>query len=73
MPDPIECAECRVLTDDYVRRSAEHSRAVKVLATRLGVLNKAEYQAIRCFAEEAHLASEQARLALAKHVNEDQC
>jgi hypothetical protein len=67
------CEEkCRLLRE-YDSATADFSRAVQVLHSRLGVLSREEYAKLKHFSEHSRLRSEQARLALERHVSEHKC
>ena len=67
------CAEKANLLNEYDTAAAEFSRTVTVLNRRMGVMTHDEYIRILQFSEQARIRSEQARLALERHVSEHGC
>lgn len=67
------CLEKANLLNDYDTAAAEFSRTVRVLNQKMGVMSKEEYVRILRFSEQARIRSEQARLALERHVAEHGC
>jgi len=67
------CEEKSRLLREYNSATTDFSRAVQVLNTRLGVLSKDEYDKLKQFSDESRLRSEQARLALERHVSTHKC
>jgi hypothetical protein len=70
---PGLCEEKDRLLREYNFATADFSRAVQVLHSRIGVLTKEEYQRVQRFSEESRLRSEKARLELERHTSEHGC
>jgi len=67
------CPEKANLLNEYDTAAAEFSRTVTVLNRRMGIMSREDYVRILRFSEQARIRSEQARLALERHVNEHGC
>ena len=71
--ESVACTEKADLLNQYDTAAAEFSRTVTVLNRRMGVMTHDEYVRILRFSEQARIWSEQARLALERHVSEHGC
>jgi len=68
-----ECGDKEHLHNLYEMTVADYNRAFAFLRSDLGTLRKADYVKIREYIEVARLKSEDARLALEKHIAEHGC
>jgi hypothetical protein len=68
-----DCSERSILLREYQSAVADYSRAVQMLATRSGVMSKADYTCIREYIEEARIRAEAARGAIDRHTGEHGC
>jgi len=68
-----QCETKARLMNQYTNATSEFSRTLKILNTKLGVMQKKDYEAVRNFVETARVRSETARLALERHVQEHGC
>ena len=67
------CAEKERLHRDYSVAVSDYQRAFAVMSERVGMLKKGEYENIRSYIEKAREKSEDARLALDRHIAEHGC
>jgi hypothetical protein len=70
---PLECEEKERLLVAYDRASSELSEAVTALRKNEGVSGKDEYEAMCRSSEDAHMRTEQARLAFERHQQDHRC
>lgn len=69
----MHCESKIRLISDYEAATALFSEAVTELRQRMGTSTKEEYDQLAWAANDARVKSEQARLALEKHVAEHRC
>jgi hypothetical protein len=69
----IPCKEKDRLMRLYIVAASDYSRAVQLLQRRAGVMEKADYDELRGFAEEARKTADEARAALDRHTAEHGC
>jgi hypothetical protein len=73
VPTDSSCEEKARLVKEYNVATAEFSEAVKQLHQRIGTSPKEEYTRLTQISNEARVQSEQARLALEKHIATHRC
>lgn len=66
--DSMACEEMQRLVSEYELATREFAEAVSDLRQRTGTSAKKEYDRLSRVSDEARLKSEEARLAVAKHV-----
>jgi hypothetical protein len=69
----IVCEEKARLVDEYSTATSAFSKAVQELRRRIGTSPKEEYKRLEQTSNEAHVKSEQARLALEQHISTHRC
>jgi hypothetical protein len=67
------CADKRRLLDEYRSATASFSATLILLNERIGTSSSEQYEALRRTVDIERVNSEQARLALERHVAEHQC
>jgi hypothetical protein len=67
------CAEKGLLLEAYRAATAAFSDQLTMLNEKIGTSSKAEYEALRRSVDGARVKSEEARLALERHVGEHGC
>ena len=72
-PQHSPCVEKAELLYEYDHAAAELARSAAVLARRLQVLTKQEYESIWSFTQAARLRVDEARVALGQHCAEHGC
>jgi hypothetical protein len=73
VPTDSSCEEKARLVKQYNAATAEFSEAVKQLHRRIGTSPKEEYARLERISSQARVKSEQARLALEKHIATHGC
>jgi hypothetical protein len=73
VPTDSGCEEKARMVKEYDAATAAFSEAVKQLHQRIGTSPKEEYQRRERISSEARVQSEQARLALEKHIATHGC
>ena len=68
-----DCEEKERLLMTYDKASSELSNAVADLRKHEGVTGKGEYEALCRASEDAHMRTEQARLAFERHQQDHKC
>ncbi|MEP6715383.1 MAG: hypothetical protein ABJC09_07395 [Terriglobia bacterium] len=67
------CEEKQRLLVTYDKASSELSDAVAALRKHEGITNKEQYEALCRASEDAHMRTEQARLAFERHNQDHNC
>jgi hypothetical protein len=67
------CEEKTRLVTEYEAATSAFSEAVKQLHRKIGTSPKEEYKRLERISTEAHVKSEQARLALEQHISTHRC
>ena len=73
VPTPMSCEEKARLVRLYNVATVGFSAAVKELNRRIGTSPKEEYERLTRISNEARVQSEQARLALERHIADHGC
>ena len=68
-----DCQERDGIMRAYTAYLSDHLRCVQVLANRIGVMQREDYQSIRAGEERARKMAEQARLELEAHIANHGC
>jgi hypothetical protein len=69
----MTCSEKARLARDYDAATTKFSEAVSQLQQKLGTSSRAEYENLQRVSDEARAKSEQARLALERHMAVHDC
>lgn len=69
----MDCDEKTRLLKDYDKASSDVSEAVAALRKHEGTTEKAVYEALYRASEDAHMRSEQTRLAFERHCHDHKC
>jgi hypothetical protein len=69
----MTCEEKARLAQDYDATTAKFSEAVRQLQRQIGTSTRVEYERVQRICDEARVKSEQARLALERHMAAHDC
>jgi hypothetical protein len=73
VPTPMSCEEKARLARNYDDATLAFSNALQELRRKIGTAPRDEYQRLERISHEARVKSEQARLALEKHIATHRC
>jgi hypothetical protein len=69
----ISCEEKERLAQEYGAITARFAEAVRQLQRNIGTSSRPEYERLQRVSDEARVSSEQARLALERHMATHEC